>query len=73
MPRSIGLFRKAGFNVEAYPVDWHVGERADLFKFSAVALDGLGRTDTAIREWMGLVAYRATGKIDELLPGAARD
>jgi uncharacterized SAM-binding protein YcdF (DUF218 family) len=73
MPRSIGLFRKAGFNVEAYPVDWHVGERADLLKFSAVALDGLGRTDTAIREWMGLVAYRATGKIDELLPGAARD
>src|SRR5580692_2573388 len=22
MPRSIGLFRKAGFKVEAYPVDW---------------------------------------------------
>src|ERR1700688_5079700 len=49
MPRSIGLFRKAGFNVEAYPVDWHVGERADLLKFSAVALDGLVLTDTAIR------------------------
>ena len=23
MPRAIGLFRKAGFRVEAYPVDWH--------------------------------------------------
>ena len=22
MPRSVGLFRKAGFNVEPYPVDW---------------------------------------------------
>jgi uncharacterized SAM-binding protein YcdF (DUF218 family) len=73
MPRSIGLFRKAGFNVEAYPVDWRVGERADLLKFSAIALDGLGRTDVAMREWMGLVAYRATGKIDELLPGPAKD
>jgi uncharacterized SAM-binding protein YcdF (DUF218 family) len=73
MPRSIGLFRKAGFNVEAYPVDWRVGERADLLTFSAIALDGLGRTDVAMREWMGLVAYRATGKIDELLPGPAKD
>ncbi len=69
MPRSVGLFRKAGFNVEAYPVDWRVGERGDLFMFSSVALEGLGRTDIAIREWIGLVAYRATGKIDRLLPG----
>jgi uncharacterized SAM-binding protein YcdF (DUF218 family) len=69
MPRSIGLFRKAGFNVEAYPVDWRVGERADLVTFSTIALDGLGRTDVAMREWMGLVAYWATGKIDRLLPG----
>jgi len=37
--------------------------------FSSVALEGLGRTDIAIREWIGLVAYRATGKIDRLLPG----
>ena len=69
MPRSVGLFRKAGFNVEAYPVDWRVGERGDLLMFSSVALEGLGRTDIAIREWIGLVAYRATGKIDQLLPG----
>jgi len=73
MPRSIGLFRKAGFNVEPYPVDWRVGEGADLLTFSGVALEGLGRTDIAIREWLGLAAYRATGKIDELLPGPPRD
>ncbi len=69
MPRAVGLFRKAGFDVEAYPVDWRVGERSDLLMFSTIALDGLGRTDVAIREWMGLVAYWATGKIDRLLPG----
>jgi hypothetical protein len=46
-----------------------VGERADLVTFSTIALDGLGRTDVAMREWMGLVAYWATGKIDRLLPG----
>lgn len=68
MPRSIGLFRKAGFKVEAYPVDWRVG---DPLTFSNVVLDGLGRTEIAVREWMGLIAYRATGKIDDLLPGPA--
>jgi uncharacterized SAM-binding protein YcdF (DUF218 family) len=71
MPRSMGLFRTAGFAVEAYPVDWRVGSRGDLMTFSNAVLDGLGRTDTAVREWIGLIAYRLTGKIDELLPGPA--
>ena len=71
MPRSVGLFRKAGFDVQPYPVDWRVGGRDDLFSFSNVAVEGLGRTDLAVREWMGLIAYWATGKFDELLPGPA--
>jgi uncharacterized SAM-binding protein YcdF (DUF218 family) len=71
MPRSVGLFRKAGFAVEPYPVDWRVGGRDDLMSWSNVAIEGLGRTDLAVREWMGLIAYRATGKIDDLLPGPA--
>jgi uncharacterized SAM-binding protein YcdF (DUF218 family) len=69
MPRSVGLFRKAGFAVEPYPVDWRVG--SDLFSFTTAAVDGLARTDIAVREWIGLIAYRATGKIDDLLPGSA--
>ena len=72
MPRSVGLFRKAGFAVEPYPVDWRVGGRGDIFNFTNIAIDGLGRTDLAVREWMGLIAYRATGKIDELLPGPSK-
>jgi uncharacterized SAM-binding protein YcdF (DUF218 family) len=71
MPRSVGLFRKTGFVVEPYPVDWRVGGRGDLLSFTNIAIDGLGRTDLAVREWMGLIAYRATGKIDDLLPGPA--
>jgi len=71
MPRSVGLFRKAGFAVEPYPVDWRVGRRGDLLTFTSVALDGLGRTDMAVREWLGLTAYRVTGRIDEILPGPA--
>jgi uncharacterized SAM-binding protein YcdF (DUF218 family) len=71
MPRSVGLFRKAGFAVEPYPVDWRVGGRANLFAFANFAIDGLIQTDIAVREWIGLLAYRLTGKIDDLLPGPA--
>lgn len=69
MPRSVGLFRKAGFEVEAYPVDWKLGKDSDLFTLDSIAGDGLGRVDPAVREWMGLIAYRLTGKTDALLPG----
>jgi uncharacterized SAM-binding protein YcdF (DUF218 family) len=69
MPRSVGLFRKAGFPVEPYPVDWLVGGRDDVLTFTNLALDGLERTTVAVREWIGLIAYRVTGKTDELLPG----
>ena len=69
MPRSIGLFRKAGFAVEPCPVDWRVGTGSDVVSFTDIAEDGLSRTNVAVREWLGLIAYRAAGRIDELLPG----
>jgi uncharacterized SAM-binding protein YcdF (DUF218 family) len=69
MPRSVGLFRKAGFAVDPYPVDWRVGGGSDVLTFATIAADGLGRTDLALREWIGLAVYRVTGKIDSLLPG----
>jgi uncharacterized SAM-binding protein YcdF (DUF218 family) len=69
MPRAVGLFRKAGFEVEPYPVDWRMGGRDDLLRFSPYFMSGLGRIDMASREWMGLIAYRITGKTSALLPG----
>lgn len=72
MPRSVGLFRKVGFAVEPYPVDWRVGGLSDLLVFSSQATDGLARVDGAVREWAGLLAYRVTGKIDDLLPGPGK-
>ena len=69
MPRSVGLFRKAGFDVEACPVDWRVGGVSDLISFNKTAVEGLSYTDMAMREWMGLIAYRLNGKMDDLLPG----
>ena len=69
MPRSMGLFRKAGFPVEAYPVDWKVGTKEDLLKFYVTANDGLQLVDIGVREWLGLIAYRIAGHTDALLPG----
>jgi len=69
MPRSMGAFRKAGFAVEAYPVDYRTRGAADLLiPFDDMA-SGLRRTDTAAREWIGLVAYWLTGRSSALFPG----
>ena len=69
MPRSIGAFRKAGFDVEAYPVDWRTrGWRDGLIPFATLS-SGLARTDVAVHEWIGLIAYWATGRSSELFPG----
>ena len=53
MPRSVGLFRKAGFAVEPYPVDWRVGGRGDLLTFSNVAARraGDGPTSRCANGW----------------------
>jgi uncharacterized SAM-binding protein YcdF (DUF218 family) len=69
MPRAIGAFRQIDFNVEAYPVDWRTRGPVDFVRpFSSLG-DGLRRTDTATREWVGLIAYRLTGRSAELFPG----
>jgi uncharacterized SAM-binding protein YcdF (DUF218 family) len=67
MPRAIGCFRKVGFPVEAYPAGWRTGRNAGPGAPSAFG-DALARFDSAAYEWIGLVAYWATGKTSELFP-----
>ena len=67
MPRAIGCFRKAGFQVEAYPVGWQTARDPDGWWGRGLA-DGLERLDAAAHEWIGLVAYRLTGRTAELFP-----
>jgi uncharacterized SAM-binding protein YcdF (DUF218 family) len=73
MPRSVGVFRKAGFSVEPYPVDWHTLPDADWLRLSRNLLGGLGRLDAAAHEWVGLIAYWLTGRTSELLPGPTQE
>lgn len=70
MPRAVGVFRKAGFDVVPYPVDYRTRGRVDLMRLFETIGDGLKRTDVAFKEWVGLIAYRVTGRTDDLLPGA---
>jgi uncharacterized SAM-binding protein YcdF (DUF218 family) len=48
MPRAIGVFRKAGFPIEPYPVDWRTRGAEDMMRPFAVMSDGLQRSDTAV-------------------------
>jgi uncharacterized SAM-binding protein YcdF (DUF218 family) len=69
MPRSVGIFRKAGFSVEAYPVDYRTRGRADLAGPFVSLAGGLARTDAAMHEWAGLLVHWLTGKTSVLFPG----
>jgi uncharacterized SAM-binding protein YcdF (DUF218 family) len=68
MPRSIGVFRKAGFEVEAYPVDWRTRGWVDASMPFDKLSAGLACSDAAMHEWVGLFAYWLTGRSDTLLP-----
>jgi uncharacterized SAM-binding protein YcdF (DUF218 family) len=73
MPRAIGVFRKAGFPVEPYPVDWRtVGAEGAMRPFATIG-DGLRRTDTAVHEWVGLAVYWLTGRSSELFPAPTQN
>ena len=68
IPRSMGLFRKAGFKVVAYPVDYHsFGDLRD-FRLNHDPARGLWLFEMGVHEWIGLTAYYFAGKIEEWFP-----
>lgn len=64
MPRSVAVFRQAGFDAIAWPVDYETDESA----FSFSPLSSLMLFDAAFHEWVGLFAYRLLGWSSELFP-----
>jgi uncharacterized SAM-binding protein YcdF (DUF218 family) len=68
MPRAIGVFRKAGFAVEAFPVDYlSKNEPSDLRPYMR-APRALTIADDGFKEWVGLLAYWLAGYTDALFP-----
>ena len=67
MPRAMGAFRRAGFDVTAWPADY-MTDGSDLMRPNGQASNGLRIVDLAVREWIGILAYHLTGKTDAWLP-----
>ncbi len=61
MPRAMATFEKAGWNVTAYPVDFRTGNETPWTRYSLGA--GSGKWNLALHEYLGLLAYRLSGKL----------
>jgi uncharacterized SAM-binding protein YcdF (DUF218 family) len=68
MPRSVALFRKAGFDVVPWPTDYRTSGREGIGLFRDNAVDSIQTTSVAVREWIGLFAYWLVGRIDSPFP-----
>ena len=68
MPRAVGVFRAAGFDVLPDPVDYHTTLHDGFWEPFAVPADGLRTADMALKEWFGLIGYRLSGRIHEFWP-----
>jgi uncharacterized SAM-binding protein YcdF (DUF218 family) len=67
MPRAIGVFRKLGWPVLPYPVDYQTAGPDTLSDWPDMAanLAGIG---VVLKEWVGLLAYYLLDRTDELWP-----
>lgn len=70
MPRATGAFCRRQWPVYTYAVD-HRSNPEPLWRLQFTPLHNLQLLELALREWLGLLAYRVTGRSDRLLPGNA--
>ena len=61
MPRSLGVFRKAGWNVTPYGVDYRTGNQTDWANYSLQG--GAVKWHYALHEMLGYAVYWATGRL----------
>ncbi len=68
MPRAMGCFRRAGWNVVAMPVDYAFRGPEDVTPgFSLTG--GLSTLSRGLHEWIGLAVYYLAGRTDAVFPG----
>lgn len=68
MPRSVATFRHLGFDVLPWPTDYRTRGWQDIWRGFSSPPDGFQRLDTAFKEWIGLVAYRLSGRSSAFWP-----
>jgi uncharacterized SAM-binding protein YcdF (DUF218 family) len=67
MPRAVGIFRRAGWNVLPWPVGYKSIPELELSVLPPFG-EELEEADLAAHEWEGLLAYYLTGRTDALFP-----
>jgi len=67
MPRAVGCFRAAGFQVQPYPAG--LASPPHLFAPYDTGSAAFSILDSAAKEWIGLIAYRLMGRTAALFPG----
>ncbi len=67
MPRAMGSFRAAGWEVIPYPVDYDTGG-AGGFNLGFNPTGRLRSLSEAMHEWVGLITYRILGRTETLFP-----
>ncbi len=72
MPRSMGIFRRIGWEPVPWPVDYQTpGGLAWPRHYSPAAR--LDELDVAVKEWLGLLAYWLMGRTSALFPAPFPD
>jgi uncharacterized SAM-binding protein YcdF (DUF218 family) len=69
MPRSVGIFRKLGWEVIPYPVDYKTTGESELTLRFPPRLSTTSAVSNVLYEWIGLTYYRLLGRTSELFPG----
>ena len=69
MPRAMAVFRAQGWPVVPYPVDYTTSGTYE-FDLDLNFNGRMGEAARAIKEWLGLIAYRLYGWTDSVLPSA---
>ncbi|WP_328805775.1 YdcF family protein [Sabulicella rubraurantiaca] len=67
MPRSMGCFRRAGWRITAWPVNYST-QPGGAGWFDPPLSMRLGQAEWAVREFVGLVAYYLLGRTSALFP-----
>ncbi len=71
MPRAVGCFRRVGWTIVPYPVDYRTTLKLTTspgLQPGLLLADDLMLVTLAVKEWLGLAAYYALGRTDALLP-----
>src|SRR4030095_476744 len=62
MPRAAAVFKKAGLSIQPFPCDYKHSITSDPEDFIVPSAAAMGRWSIVVKEWIGILVYKLTGK-----------